>query len=200
MDIEALISQKKNLQEFAASLTKEYIKFLVPLLTEKNDEVRYHAFLVLCERSKRYSDIYPYWDVFVSKLSNENSYQRTIGATLIGANVKWDESKKFARIFQSFMSLCNDENFITSRLTIQTIPIWAKYVPELLDRAAAELVKINAKGLKESQRKLILMDIINALIAIREIKPSDQVTRYLIDAMTGELLDKNSVKQIEPQI
>lgn len=200
MDIETLISQKNNLQEFAASLTKEYIKFLVPLLSEKNDEIRYAAFLVLCERSELQPDVYPYWDVFVNKLSDENSYQRTIGVTLIGANIKWDEKKKFARIFQSFMSLCNDEKFVTSRLTIQTIPVWAKYVPELLDRTVAELVNINGKNLKESQRKLILLDIINALIAIREIKPSDQITRYLIEAMTGGLLDKKSVKQLEPQM
>lgn len=200
MDIKLLISQKNNLQEFAARLTKEYIKFLVPLLTDKNDEIRYAAIIVLCERSELYPDVYPYWDVFVSKLSNENSYQKSIGATLIGANIRWDEKKKFARIFQSFMSLCNDENFGLSRLTIQTIPVWAKYVPELLDRTVAELVHINVRGLKESERKLILMDIINALIAIREIKPSEQITHYLIEAMTGGLLDKKSVKKLEPQV
>lgn len=200
MDIETLISQKDNVPAFAASLTKEYIKFLVPLLLEKNDEIRYLAFLVLCERSSIQPDIYPYWDVFVSKLSHENSYQRTIGATLIAANIQWDEKKKFARIFQSFMSLCNDEKFVTSRLTIQTIPSWAKYVPELLDKTVDELVHINVRGLKETQRKLILMDIINALIVIREIKPSGQITNYLIEAMTGGLLDKKSVKQLEPQL
>jgi len=200
MDINALISQKNNLEEFAASLTAEYINFLVPLLTEKNDEIRYLAFLVLCERSNNHPDIYPYWDVFVSKLSSEDTYQRTIGATLIAANIRWDEKKKFARIFQTFMSLCNDEKFVTSRLTIQTIPVWAKYVPELLDKVVDELVHINVKRLKESQRKLILLDIINALIAIRELKSSEKITKYLIEAMTGGLLDKKSVKKLEPQI
>lgn len=200
MDINALISQKNNLEEFASRLTQEYIKFLVPLLTEKNDEIRYLAFLVLCERSNTHPDIYPYWDVFVSKLSSENSYQRTIGATLIAANIRWDEKKKFARIFQSFMSLCNDEKFATSRLTIQTIPIWSKYAPELLDRTVDELVHINVRGLKETQRKLLLLDIINALITIRELQPSEKITKYLIEAMTGGLLDKKSVKKLEPQI
>ena len=200
MDINALISQKNNLEEFAASLTAEYINFLVPLLTEKNDEIRYLAFLVLCERSNNHPDIYPYWDVFVSMLSSENSYQRTIGATLIAANIRWDEKKKFARIFQTYMSLCNDEKFAASRLTIQTIPVWAKYAPELLDKVVDELVHINVRSLKESQRKLILLDIINALIAIRELKPSEKITKYLIEAMTGGLLDKKSVKKLEPQL
>ena len=126
-------------------------------------------------------------------------YQRTIGATLIAANIKWDK-KKFARIFQTFMSLCNDEKFVTSRLTIQTIPVWAKYVPELLDKVVDELVHINVRRLKESQRKLILLDIINALIAIRELKPSEKITKDLIEAMTGGILDKKSVKKLEPQI
>ncbi|NLT14219.1 MAG: hypothetical protein GXY05_07735 [Clostridiales bacterium] len=200
MDINALISQKNNLEEFAASLTAEYINFLVPLLTEKNDEIRYLAFLVLCERSNNHPDIYPYWDVFVSKLSSEDTYQRTIGATLIAANIRWDEKKKFARIFQTYMSLCNDEKFAASRLTIQTIPVWAKYAPELLDKVVDELVHINVRSLKESQRKLILLDIINALIAIRELKPSEKITKYLIEAMTGGLLDKKSVKKLEPQL
>ncbi|NMA25478.1 MAG: hypothetical protein GX936_07420 [Clostridiales bacterium] len=200
MDVDALISQKNNLEEFAAGLTREYINFLIPLLSEKNDEIRYLAFLVLCERSHNHPDIYPYWDVFVSKLSSENSYQRTIGATLIAANIKWDKKKRFARILQTFMSLCNDEKFVTSRLTIQTIPVWAKYVPELLDKVVDELVHINVRRLKESQRKLILLDIINALIAIRELKPSEKITKYLIEAMTGGLLDKKSVKKLEPQI
>lgn len=200
MDINALISQKNNLEEFAASLTAEYINFLVPLLTEKNDEIRYLAFLVLCERSNNHPDIYPYWDVFVSKLSSEDSYQRTIGATLIAANIRWDEKKKFARIFQTYMSLCNDEKFAASRLTIQTIPVWAKYAPELLDKVVDELVHINVRSLKESQRKLILLDIINALIVIRELKPSEKITKYLIEAMTGGLLDKKSVKKLEPQL
>jgi len=200
MDINALISQKNNLEEFAASLTAEYINFLVPLLTEKNDEIRYLAFLVLCERSNNHPDIYPYWDVFVSMLSSENSYQRTIGATLIAANIRWDEKKKFARIFQTYMSLCNDEKFAASRLTIQTIPVWAKYAPELLDKVVDELVHINVRSLKESQRKLILLDIINALIVIRELKPSEKITKYLIEAMTGGLLDKKSVKKLEPQL
>lgn len=200
MDINALISQKNNLEEFAASLTAEYINFLVPLLTEKNDEIRYLAFLVLCERSNNHPDIYPYWDVFVSKLSSEDTYQRTIGATLIAANIRWDEKKKFARIFQTYMSLCNDEKFAASRLTIQTIPVWAKYAPELLDKVVDELVHINVRSLKESQRKLILLDIINALIVIRELKPSEKITKYLIEAMTGGLLDKKSVKKLEPQL
>lgn len=200
IDIETLISQKDNVPAFAASLTKEYIKYLVPLLTDKNDEIRYLAFLVLCERSATHPDVYPYWEVLVSKLSSDNSYQRTIGATLIAANIQWDENKKFSRIFQTFMSLCNDEKFVTSRLTIQTIPVWARFVPELLDRTVEELVHINVKRLKESQRKLILLDIINALIAIREIKPSAHITSYLIEAMTGGLLDKKSVIKLEPQI
>jgi hypothetical protein len=200
MDVDTLLSQKNNLEGFAATLTGEYINYLVPLLMEKNDEIRYLAFLVLCQRSSTHPDVYPYWDVFVSKLSHENSYQRTIGATLIAANIRWDEKKKFARIFQTFMSLCNDEKFVTSRLTIQTIPVWANYVPELLDKAADELIHINVRSLKESQRKLILLDIINALIAIRELKPSAKITKYLIEAMTGGFLDKKSMKKLEPQI
>lgn len=195
----SLIAAMENLPEFAASLTEEYIKFLVPLLADKHEEVRSAALLVLNERSRLHSDVYPYWDVFVSKLSHENAYQRTVGVMLIAANIKWDKDKKFNRVFQTFMSLCNDDEFLTIRQTIQTIPMWAHYVPELLDRAVEELAHVNVRRMKERQQKLIQMDIINALIYIRGIHPTEELTHYLIEVMSGRLLNKKSVEKMEPQ-
>jgi hypothetical protein len=49
-------------------------------------------------------------------------------------------------------------------------------------------------------RKLILTDILNALIAIRTVRPSDTITDYLMNAMTGGLLDKKTKKQFEAMI
>jgi hypothetical protein len=103
-----------------------------PLLTEKDAKVRYPAFLILCERSKTHPDAYPYWDVFAAKLGDENSFQRNIGASLIGYNVRWDTDKKFKDVFRRFTRLFTDEKPITARLVLQTIPTWAEHVPELL--------------------------------------------------------------------
>lgn len=200
MDIETLLSHKDNTKAFASTLTQDYIKFLVPLLSEKKDEIRNAAFFVLCERSIAHSDVYPYWNVFLTKLSNENATQRSIAVTLIGANIRWDHKNKFTLVFQSFMSHCSDTDFATSRVTLKTIPIWARYVPELMDKTISALVHIRVRELQDNQRKLILMDLINALIAIREVKPSELINQYLIAAMSGGLLDKRSVEKIEQPV
>lgn len=50
---------------------------------------------------------------------------------------------------------------------------------------------------KESQRKLLLMDILNVLSQIQKIKPCNDIEKYLIDAVTGGILDKKAVKQVE---
>lgn len=184
----------------AESLNDKDIEFLIPLLSEKDEEIRYPAFLVLCARSGVKPDVYPYWDVFAEKLDDINSFQRNIGATLLGLNVRWDFDKKFAGIFARFIRHFSDEKFITSRLVIQTVPEWAEYVPELLEDTVVALTSIDIISLKDTQRKLILTDIMNALLAIRKIRPSDAITGYMMQALTGGILDKKSARQFEAMI
>ncbi len=200
MDVETLAAHRDNPAALAALLTPEDIAQLVPLLTEKDDKVRYPAFLILCERSKTHPDAYPYWDVFAAKLGDENSFQRNIGASLIGYNVRWDTDKKFKDVFRRFTRLFTDEKPITARLALQTIPTWAEYVPELLTDTVSILTALDLMAFSESMRKLILTDILNALIAIRTVRPSDTITDYLMNAMTGGLLDKKTKKQFEAMI
>lgn len=197
MNIETLLAASGHLDEFVSILDNEDIAFLVALLTEKDDKIRYAAFLTLQKRSEIKGDIYPYWNVFASKLDDENSYQRSIGIMLIAENVKWDDKKLFGTVFDSYMSHCTDEKFVTCRQTIQAIPKWAKYAPEHLDGAVLILTAIDIGSFKDTQRKLILIDILNALAAISEIKPSDKITRYMYAAVTGGVLDKKSAKQFE---
>jgi hypothetical protein len=200
MTIETLKAHRNDPEAPAELLTPEDIAFLVPLLSEKDDEVRYPAFLLLCARSRKYPDVYPYWDVFAQKLGSENSYQRDIGAILIGHNVRWDDRKLFPAVFQKVMRLCMDEKPSTARLTLQTIPGWAKYVPELMDETAAILTGIDIMSFRETMRKTILTDIVNALLAIREVKPTDEITAYLMRALTGGILDKKTARQFEARM
>jgi hypothetical protein len=194
---EVLTAHRNNPAALAVNLTGEDIDYLVALLSEKDDELRYPAFLVLQERSKSFPDVYTYWDEFVSKLEDENSFQRNIGAVLIGYNVRWDEKKLFSGVYHRFMLQCVDEKPITARLTIQTIPNWAQYAQEYLAETVFILTGIDIKSFRETMQKLILIDIMNALIAIREVQQSDTINDYLMKAMTGGVLDKKSIKQFE---
>jgi len=62
------------------------------------------------------------------------------------------------------------------------------------------LLGIDCISLKDTQRKLILMDIIHVLAEVQKIKPSDIITDYFIHAMTGGMLDKKSIKAVEKLI
>ncbi|MFA6859831.1 MAG: hypothetical protein WCR30_00410 [Clostridia bacterium] len=197
MDINELIESKKNVKESAENLNKDEIGFLVNLLQEKDNEIRYSAFLLLQERSKYSPDVYPFWQILASKICDENSYQRSIGIMLISENVRWDTKNKFVEIFDEYISHCNDEKFITSRQTIQSINSWVKYSPNLLEKTVNFLVSIDINALKETQKKLILIDIVNALISIRLVKNIGEIDEYINNALTGGILDKTAIKNFE---
>ena len=56
--------EKQQTEEAAKTLTPEDISFLVNLLNEKDDKIRYAALLLLQSRSAGFGDVYPYWMFF----------------------------------------------------------------------------------------------------------------------------------------
>ena len=197
MDIAELILRGKTEPEsYAASLTLEEIASLVPLLQEKEDALRYAAFLTLCARSQSTPDVLPHWETFEQKLRHKNSYQRSIGLMLIAHNVRWDTAGLFRGAFSGYMACCNDESFVTRRQAIQSIRFWAPYAPEHLEEAAAMLMEIDVALCKETQRKLLLQDICFALVCMAELAPDIACAGYLHHAVTGGLLDKKTAKRL----
>ena len=81
---------KSTIPDVAATLDPADLERLVAWLSEKDDAVRYPSMLLLRQRSASTDDVFPYWDEFVGKLSNENSFQRSIGLTLLAENARWD--------------------------------------------------------------------------------------------------------------
>lgn len=158
-----LLSCKDSIHKLSSTLTKEDIGYLVDLLDEKNNEIRYTAFLALKERSKISSDVYAYFDVFTNKLINSNSYQRSLGTMLIAENVKWDNENKFESILPYYLINCDDEKFITARQTIQSISVWLPLKADLFQVITDKLISIDISSRKDSQRKLLLMDILKVL-------------------------------------
>ncbi len=194
---ETVLTGRENPQELASALTPEDISYLIALLKEKEDDLRYASLLTLCARSDVYPDVYPYWDELAGKLDDPNSYQRSIGLMLIAHNVKWDTQHRFPAILETYMARCTDEKFITSRQAIQHIGLWAPYVSELLPQTAQTLMNIDILTLKDTQRKLILLDILHALAGIRRIVQIGEIDAYMQSALTGGILDKKSIKEIQ---
>lgn len=196
--LEGIMSISKNdLKEASKVLNKDNISHLIESLSLKDDNIRYQAFLLLQNRSLLFNDVYPYWDIFKGKLKSDNSYQRSIGLMLIAENVKWDTDNNIEDTIDEYLKLLNDEKPITVRQCIQSLGKIATSKPSLNDKISSELISIDLMLIKETMRKSILLDILNVLIIIREKHKTAEIESFILKALTGEILDKKSKKQIE---
>ena len=188
--------KKEELPAHAAALTSGEIAWLVDLLAEKNDKIRYGAFQLLNERSLTQADVFPFWNVFAQKLASDNSYQRSIGVMLLAANARWDNEGKTAAALDAFLAILQDEKPITVRQCIQSLLLIIPYHRELSKTIAARLLSLNLLDQRDTMRKLILLDIVEVLLLIRESESIDDVDAYLSAALSGDLLDAKTKKQI----
>ena len=188
---------KSDLQEASKALYTEDIQQLVEWLNLKDDNVRYQTFLLLQNRSLFCDDVYPYWDTLRSKLLSDNSYQRSIGLMLLAENVKWDAGNRMEDTIDEFLMLLNDEKPITIRQCIQSLGEIASAKPGLNDKIASRLISFNLISVKETMRKSILLDILNVLLIIRQELKKDEIEGFILNALSGEILDKKSKKQIK---
>lgn len=192
-----MLIPRENLQNASRVLNKEDIPQLIEWLNLKDDSIRYQAFLLLQNRSIFFDDVYPYWDTFRNKLKNDNSYQRNIGLMLIAENVKWDRENRMENMIDEYLILLNDEKPITIRQCIQALGKIAAAKPGLNDKIASSLISFDIMAVKETMRKSILLDILNVLLIIRKDHKKGEIDNFILYALTGEILDKKSKKQIE---
>jgi hypothetical protein len=188
--------EKENLPTLIPSLESADIEKLVAWLSEKDDNFRYKCFLLLQGRSQEHDDVYPYWNVFIEKLGSDNSYQRSLGLMLIAENVRWDNSGKFDAIIDLYLTFCDDEKPVTVRQCIQSLCKIVPYKKNCYSKIIDKLLSIDLMQRKETQRKLLLLDIISVLSAINKLQPDGRINRYIHEAMTGGILDDKSKKLI----
>jgi hypothetical protein len=191
--------EKQNLASVAPNLEPQDITLLFELLSEKDDNLRYKSFLLLQSRSENFADVYPYWDAFVDKLNNDNSYQRSIGLMLIAENVRWDEQKKFNALADQYLALCDDEKPVTVRQCIQSLLKIVPFNPDCIAKVVDKLIGIDLMQRKDTQRKLLLTDILTVLLECQKIQPQEKVDRYICGALTGGILDEKTRKNFAAQ-
>jgi hypothetical protein len=154
---------KTEIEQTARALNEEDIKFLVEKLTQKDDKLRYNAFLLLQEKSRNTTQVYAHWDMLEQKLESDNSYQRSIGLMLISENVRWDRQGKFAKIINKYLNCCLDEKFITARQATHGLA-------NIINATAAynEIIRQKLLGLSflqypENQQNLLSKDVAKIL-------------------------------------
>jgi hypothetical protein len=186
---------KDDIQEASKTLTPEEISQLVEWLSLKDDTIRYRAFLLLQSRAMSADDVYPYWDIIQSKLKSDNSYQRSIGLMLIAENVRWDTESRMSGAIDEYLALLHDEKPITVRQCVLALGKIASYKPNLRKTIADKLISFDLMAVKETMRKLVLLDILSTLFIIRKSENNEAIDSFILNALSGEILDKKAKKQ-----
>lgn len=201
MTIETLMSiTQEEIPERALTLEQEDIKMLVEWLSLKENDIRYQAFLLLQAKSRVDVSLYSYWDTFRSKLKSDNSYQRSLGVMLIAENVKWDTDGKMQTTLPEYLDILQDEKPITIRQCIQALKTIVSVESKYNEEIAKALLSYDIMAVKETMRKLILLDILSVLIEIRKTHDESGIGAYIYEALMGEILDTKSKKTIEKQL
>ncbi|MDP4108732.1 MAG: hypothetical protein Q8878_01775 [Bacillota bacterium] len=154
-----LAFDKKDVQEVSRKVDKSELSQLYGMLSEKNDKIRYPAFLILQSRSQQTCDVYPFFDSLCLKLKSENSYHRSIGLMLIAENARWDKENKLEAVFGDYIALLNDEKPITVRQCIESLGIIAEYKPGLRAKIGVALGSFDILKVRETMQKSIKQDI-----------------------------------------
>jgi hypothetical protein len=164
-DLKAI--DKDQIQTVAEKLDISSIAFLVKELSEKDDKLRYNAFLLLQAHSRLKPSVYSYWDELARKLSSDNSYQRSLGVMLLAMNVRWDEEGKFKSVIDRYFACCTDEKFITSRQAIQGLTTIMMVTNSYNNEFRNRLLTLELEQYKENQQKLLRKDIANVLKTLK---------------------------------
>ena len=96
-------------------MTDNKIKKLIQELESDNDKHRYKSFQILLPLSEKEPEkLYPFWDVFVSRLKKEEVSNKHYAINLIGNLVKVDKQNKFEKIFDLFYKHLSHESPVVS--------------------------------------------------------------------------------------
>lgn len=179
---------------------KEIDKFFVDL-ENKNDKIRYPAFLKLMEiTDKKVKWIYDKWFVLYEKLSSANSFVRNIGLILLANLAKSDYENRLEKIIDEYLEFFEDEKFVTSRLCIQNV--WRIAVAD--KRLKGKIIgKLEESYFENAFLKihpnLIRLDIISSLMKIYNTT-KEQKTFDLIQTLINEETDLKSKKAMEKTV
>lgn len=167
--LEAL--RKEEIPKVSKNLDADDINLLIQTLNEKDDTLRYNAFLLLQSNSREYPNVYKYWGDLEKKLESPNSYQRSLGVMLIAENVRWDKDGKFSQTIGKYMNCCHDEKFITARQTIQGLQAILNSTDKFDKQIKQSLDNLRLSQLaqyKENQQKILTKDIAKILQIIEK--------------------------------
>lgn len=173
----------------------EDINTLIEMLSLKDDTARYSAFQELLKITEEKVDWFEEYRIALTqKLTDENSYQRSIGLMLLCNLAKDEKKQEFNGILEKMMPLVNDEKFVTQRQYLQSI--WKVAIVE--NKYRDQIVKQLKEEFKNCTTKkhynLLRLDIISSMIKIMNTQDSESI-RNIIREMINEETDEKSKKK-----
>lgn len=147
-------------------LADEVIEDQVAQLRSPDNKVAYRALKSLVEASEQSDEVYRHMDTFIEMMSDQNSYIRTRGLTLITCNAKWDEAGKVEKVIDEYLERVADEKPITARQCVKTVSQIAEAKPDLAERIADALRHADVSKYPDSMRSLVQKDICDALVVL----------------------------------
>jgi hypothetical protein len=161
---------------------------LIDRLASKDDSDRFDALksilIILESKVEWFEDVY---HIMFSKLSDENSFQRSIGIMVICNLAKSDNANRIEKDLSNILKHTSDEKFITSRQCIQNI--WKIAIANdnngktIIDHLKTLFVKCEG----EKHYNLIRQDILQSLNEICKIQENTKLKTEL-----SKLIEKES--------
>ncbi len=141
-----------------------------------DDKVRYEALqAILGITEEKVGWVYEVWDGLLTKLDDENSYQRSIAIMVLCNLAKSDVENRLEESLDRLLAHTKDEKFITSRQCIQNIWKVGAANKGTRKKIIEHLEKRFRECADEAHYNLLRLDMIQAI-------------RYLYDAEKDEAL------------
>lgn len=133
-------------------------------LASQDDKRRYRALQAILQMTDTPVEwAYEAWDSLAARLTDENSYQRSIGAMVLCNLAKSDPKRRMRKTAKDLLPLMRDEKFVTARQCIQSIWKLAAGDGELKAPVVSQLEKRFKEAEKEKHHNLIRQDVIQSL-------------------------------------
>jgi hypothetical protein len=142
---------------------KAILAELLEGVLSKKEKIRFNCFKVLLLISEDHPKVlYPKWDFFADLLISPNTYFKYIAIYIIANLARDDPKNRFAKIFNKYYALLDDESVIPPAHVAANSPKIAKAKPNLQTKIINRLLSIDNIHHKPERKALIKGYVIEA--------------------------------------
>jgi hypothetical protein len=165
-----------------AARNEQFLRHLLDRVSSPTARVKFASAKALRMISEKNPDsLYPHWEFFVSLLDSENSIIRWNAMDIIANLTPVDSHRRFEGLFNKFYGYLHEGSLITAGHVVDNSGKIAKAIPELHDKIAKELLKVEKVPLPtEECRNILIGKTISAFDAYsNNIRNNDQVIAFV---------------------